>query len=262
MDLRLRDRHVLLAGATGGLGAACAAAFAAEGARLSLLGRSQQKLDQLAADLRASTDAALHALPVDLTDAASTDAAVAGAIAAAGPIDVLVACAGNAQGGVFTDLSDVDWKRNLELKLFGTIRLLRAVLPGMQARRAGRIVVVVGNSAKLPEPRMLPGAAANSALLAIVRGLAEEIGPLGICINAVNPGPVRSSRWDQQMSNMAQAEGRSVAEIEAPFLAKSALRKLATAQHVADQVLFLASELAGHTTGTSITVDGGSVKTP
>ena len=261
MDLKLRDRHVVIAGATGGLGSACARAFAREGAWLSLLGRSPDKLSTLVAELGSGAGSA-HAVTVDLTDAASTDAAIAAAVRQHGPIDALIACAGNAQGGIFTDLSDADWQRNLELKLFGTIRLLRSALPGMQARRSGRIVVIAGNSAKLPEPRMLPGAAANSALLAIVRGLAEEIGPQGLCINAVNPGPVRSSRWDQQMANIATQEKKSVAEIEAPFVAKSALRKLASAEQVADQVLFLASELAGHTTGTSIALDGGSVKTP
>lgn len=262
MDLKLQDAHVLLTGATGGLGSACARAFAHEGARLTLLGRSADKLAALAGSLAGAGAHAAATVVADLTDATSTDNAVAAAIRNSGPIDVLVACAGNAQGGAFTELSDADWRRNLELKLFGSIRVLRAVLPGMQARRRGRIVVVVGNSAKLPEPRMLPGAAANSALLAIVRGLAEELGPLGIAINAVNPGPVRSERWDQQMANIARSEGRSVAEVEAPFLAKSALRKLGTPEQVADQVLFLASPLAGHTTGTSITLDGGSVKTP
>ncbi len=261
MDLKLRDRHVLIAGATGSLGTACARAFAVEGARLSLLGRSAEKLTALALELSCA-GAKVQGVQVDLTDAASTDVAIASAVRQGGPIDVLVSCAGNAQGGIFTDLSDADWKRNLELKLFGTIRLLRAALPGMQARHAGRIVLIVGNSAKLPEPRMLPGAAANSALLAIVRGLAEEVGLQGICINAVNPGPVRSSRWDQQMADIAAQEKRTVGDVEAPFLAKSALRKLGTAEQVAAQVLFLASELAGHTTGTSITLDGGSVKTP
>jgi NAD(P)-dependent dehydrogenase (short-subunit alcohol dehydrogenase family) len=262
MDLKLGKRHVVIAGATGGLGAACARAFAAEGARLSLLGRSAEKLAALVRELTSAGGQVIDGIQTDLTDWASTDAAVASAVRQGGPIDVLVSAAGNAQGGIFTDLSDADWKRNLELKLFGTIRLLRAALPGMLARRAGRIVVIVGNSAKLPEPRMLPGAAANSALLAIVRGLAEEVGPQGVCINAVNPGPVRSSRWDQQMADIAAQEKRTVADVEAPFLAKSALRKLGSAEQVAAQVLFLASELAGHTTGTSITLDGGSVKTP
>lgn len=261
MDLKLTGKHVVIAGATGGLGSACARRFAHEGARLTLIGRSAEKLVVLTQSLQSAAPQ-VTGLAADLTSAASTDQAVAAAVAQGGAIDVLVCCAGNAQGGIFTELSDEDWKRNLELKLFGTIRLLRAVLPGMQQRGSGRIVVVAGNSSKLPEPRMLPGAAANSALLAIVRGLAEEIGPQGICINAVNPGPIRSERWDQQMASIATKEKRPVAEVEAPFLAKSALRKLGTAHHVADQVLFLASDLAGHTTGTSITVDGGSVKTP
>jgi NAD(P)-dependent dehydrogenase (short-subunit alcohol dehydrogenase family) len=259
VDLNLNGKVVVLAGATGALGSACAESFAAEGSRLVLLGRSAEKLAQLAARLPSG---AAHAEVADLTDEASTTTAIAAAVQHHGRIDVLAACAGDAQGGVFSELSDTDWRRSLELKLFGTIRLLRTVLPQMQRQRSGRIVVVVGNSAKLPEPRMLPGAAANAALLAIVRGLAEEVGPQGITINAVNPGPIRSSRWVQQMQNLAAREGKSVAEVEAPFLAKSALRQLGSAAQVAAQVVFLASPLAGHTTGTSVTIDGGSVKTP
>lgn len=109
---------------------------------------------------------------------------------------------------------------------------------------------------------MLPGAAANAALLAIVRGLAEELGPHGVAINAVNPGPVRSSRWDTLMQSAASREGITAAEAEARFLQKTALRRLASAEEIAQHVAFLASPVAAHLTGTSLTIDGGSTKSP
>jgi NAD(P)-dependent dehydrogenase (short-subunit alcohol dehydrogenase family) len=109
---------------------------------------------------------------------------------------------------------------------------------------------------------MLPGAAANAALLAIVRGLAEELGPHGVAINAVNPGPVRSARWDRLMQAAAVREGGTAAEAEARFLEKTALRRLATPEEVATHVAFLASPAAAHLTGTSLTIDGGSTKSP
>ena len=260
MDLGLHGQHVLISGASGMLGAAATRALAAEGAALTLLGRNPAALEPLVEAARAGGAPRCVALGCDLGLAASVDAAVAAAEAAQGPIDVLVAAAGAAQGGVFWEIDDAAWQRNLEAKLFGTIRLLRAVAPRMIARQAGRIVAVVGNSARQPEPRMLPGAVANAGLMALVRGLAEELGPHGVAINALNPGPVRSPRWDTMMAAAAARSGGTPSEAEAAFLQKTALRRLATAEEVAQHVAFLASPRAAHLTGSAVTVDGGSTK--
>ena len=262
MDLQLANQRVVLCGAAGVLGRAIAAALASEGARLALLGRDPGALADLARSLPAAAGGAHLALECDLAVAESTDAAIDAADSGLGGIDVLISAAGAAQGGVFWEIDDAAWRSNLEIKLFGTIRALRAVAPRMVAKRRGRIVLVVGNSARQPEPRMLPGAAANAALLAIVRGLAEELGPHGVAINAVNPGPVRSARWDRLMQAAAVREGGTAAEAEARFLEKTALRRLATPEEVATHVAFLASPAAAHLTGTSLTIDGGSTKSP
>lgn len=261
MNLGLAGQRIVLCGANGVLGRAIAAALAAEGARLALLGRRRDTLARLATELTASS-APHPAIECDLADADSTDRAIERAEHDLGGIDVFISAAGAAQGGVFWEIDDAAWRSNLEIKLFGTIRALRAVTPRMVARRSGRIVLVVGNSARQPEPRMLPGAAANAALLAIVRGLAEELGPHGVAINAVNPGPVRSSRWDTLMQAAAARDHCTVAEAEAKFLEKTALRRLATPEEIARHVVFLASPAAAHLTGTSLTIDGGSTKSP
>lgn len=262
MDLQLTDKKVVLCGATGMLGRAIAQSLAAEGAHLALLGRNQAALAELATELRPSTRARIETIQCDLASATSTAQAIDAADAALQGLDVFISAAGAAQGGVFWEIDDAAWQRHLEAKLFGTIRALREVAPRMVQRKAGRIVLIVGNSAKHPEPRMLPGAAANAALLAIVRGLAEELGPHGIAINAVCPGPVHSSRWDNLLQAAAAREGISREEAERRFLAKAALQRLATAEDVAGHVTFLASARAAHMTGTSIIVDGGSTKTP
>ncbi len=260
MNLGLARQRVVLCGANGVLGRAIAARLAAEGARIALLGRHHETLAKLAGELEG---AVVHAaVECDLAEANSTDRAIEHAAQALGGIDVFISAAGAARGGVFWEIDDAAWRSNLEIKLFGTIRALRAVTPRMVMQRSGRIVLVVGNSARQPEPRMLPGAAANAALLAIVRGLAEELGPHGVAINAVNPGPVRSSRWDTLMQAAAAREGCSVAEAETRFLQKTALRRLATAKEIATHVAFFASPAAAHLTGTSVTIDGGSTKSP
>ncbi|MEZ5458345.1 MAG: SDR family oxidoreductase [Steroidobacteraceae bacterium] len=260
MDLALRDRHVVIVGASGLLGRAAAHAFAAEGARLALLGRDPVALAAVRDSCIAQGAASAAAEACDVSDPHSVDAAIEHCDRRHGGIDVLVAAAGAAQGGLFWEIDDAAWRANLDAKLFGTIRVLRAVAPRMVARRRGRIVVIVGNTGRQPEPRMLPGAAANGALLAIIRGLAEELGPHGVVINAVNPGPVRSPRWDRLMQAAADRDGGSVAEAEAPHLARAALRQLGSAEDVAQHVLFLASARAGHMTGAAVTVDGGTTK--
>jgi NAD(P)-dependent dehydrogenase (short-subunit alcohol dehydrogenase family) len=258
MDLQLDGKRVVLCGASGVLGRAIARTLAAEGAQVALLGRDLARLQVEA--MQPPTN--FCAIGCDLSSPTATAHAIEEAITALGGVDVFISAAGAAQGGVFWEIDDAAWQRNLDIKLFGTIRALREIAPRMIAQRGGRIVLVVGNSARQPEPRMLPGAAANAALLAIVRGLAEELGPHGVAINAVNPGPVRSSRWDTLMQAAAKREGCTPAEAEAKFLEKTALRRLATPEEIATHVAFLASPMAAHLTGTSLTIDGGSTKSP
>ncbi len=260
MDLGLRGKVVVVVGASGLLGGAAARALATEGANLALLGRNRDALELLANEtLRHGAERACS-FGCDLASTAATEAAIDAVERELGPIDVLIVAAGAAQGGLFWEIGDDIWRASLEAKLFGGIRVLRAVTPRMMGRRRGRIVVVVGHSGRQPEPRMLPGAVANAGLLAIVRGLAEELGPHGIAINAVNPGPVRSPRWEHLVRAAAERDGRSIDELEAAHLDRAALRRLGTAEEIAQHVLFLASERAGHLTGTAITVDGGTTK--
>lgn len=260
MDLGLRGKIVVVVGASGLLGRAVSLALAAEGTRLALLGRDATALAELAAEALDRGAGQARTFGCDVSDRTSTDLAIDAVERELGPIDVLIASAGAAQGGLFWEIGDDTWRSSLEAKLFGSIRVLRAVAPRMVARRRGRIVVVVGNTGRQPDPRMLPGAAANAALLAIVRGLADELGPYGVVVNAVNPGPVRSPRWERLMRAAAEREGRSVDELEAVHLDRAALRRLGTADEIAQHVLFLASERAGHLTGTAVTVDGGTTK--
>lgn len=262
MDLQLLGKKIAICGATGMLGRAVAQQLSNEGARLALLGRNLEALSELATLLTHTRPDSVTVHQCDLACPQSTAAGFEAADQALQGIDVFISAAGAAQGGLFWEIDDAAWQRNLEAKLFGSIRALREVAPRMVQRKTGRIVLIVGNSAKHPEPRMLPGAAANAALLAIVRGLAEELGPHGVAINAVCPGPVRSSRWDTLMQAAATRENISVEQAEQRFLAKSALQRLATAEEIAQHVVFLASPVAAHMTGTSIIVDGGTTKTP
>lgn len=254
-DLQLSDHRIVLCGANGTLGRAIARKLADEGAHLALLGRNIDQLRAVAAGLPASTSGRPHLVACcDLGQQASIDTAIETAEKDLGGIDAFISAAGASQGGIFWELDDAAWQRNLEVKLFGTLRILRAVTARMARSKRGRVVIIAGNSAEKPDPRMLPGAAANAALLAIVRGLAKELEPLGVNINAVNPGPVRSPRLDALMKAEAARSGVTPEQATAMFLERTGVRELVTPEDVATYVAFFASSLSSHLTGTSITV--------
>lgn len=267
MNLDLGDKVVLVTGATGGIGTSVAQTLASEGAQLALQGRTLEKVQELAQEidsprvkLRGSDAKRTLALAADLAEVDAAQRIVDETVAAFGRLDVLICCAGATRAGAFADLDDAAWHQNLEIKLFSTIRVVRAAVATMRAQKSGRVVLVVGNNGREPTAGMLPGAVANAGLLAFTRGLAHEIASDGVIINAVNPGPVYSDRWKRGMEAEALRTGRSVAECEAPHLAKIPLGRFATPEQVARHVTFLASNVAGHMTGGAVMVDGGAAR--
>ena len=260
IDLRLKDKVVLITGASRGLGAASARLFAAEGAKLVLASRSRADLDKLASELHKQHGTSCVVVPVDLTQESSADGAIKIALEKFGRIDVLINSAGASQGGLFWELADRVWQESFDLKVMGTIRMMRAVMPVMIAQKYGRIVNIVGNTGLQPSPRLLPGAAANAALLAITRGLGEEAAPHGVVVNAVNPGPTRTERWTTLMNRLAQSSGRTVAEVENDYTSQIPLGKLGEPDDIAGLIVFLASDRAANMIGTAVTADGGWTK--
>jgi NAD(P)-dependent dehydrogenase (short-subunit alcohol dehydrogenase family) len=256
----LKDKVAVITGASRGLGAMSARLLAAEGARLTLAARHRGDLDALAAELQRAHGTACLVLPVDLTREGAAEQVAADTVKAFGRIDVLINSAGASQGGVFWEIADRVWQESFELKVMGTIRMMRAVLPTMIAQKSGRIVNVVGNTGLQPSPRLLPGAAANAALLAITRGVGEEVAPHGVAVNAVNPGPTRTERWTTLMNRLAQSSGRSIAEVEKDYTDQIPLGRLAEPQDIAALIVFLASERAANMIGAAITADGGWTK--
>jgi 3-oxoacyl-[acyl-carrier protein] reductase len=257
IDLKLEGKVAIVSGGTRGLGAASARLLAADGARLVLTDRDLGDLETFAEELRAAHQTETALVPCDLTHATAADGVAARAEDAFGRIDILINCAGASQGGVFWDIPDQVWQDSFALKFMGTIRMMRAVLPAMRRQKYGRIVTVVGDTGKQPRPRLLPGAAANAALLAVTKGLADEVAPDGISVNAVNPGPTRTERITTLFANLAASTGRPLADIEADFTEDSPFGTLGEPEDVARMIVLLASDAAKNITGSSITTDGG-----
>ncbi len=255
MDLGLAGKTAIVAGATEGIGRATAQLLAAEGAQVFAVARRADALQALQTEIGGGWAAA------DLTDSAATEAAVQAACERFGAApDILIISAGAAQGGLFWEIDDQTWQDALDLKFMGMVRLLRAVAPRMAEAARGRIVVIVGNNGKQPSARMAPGSAANAACLAAISALAEELAPLGISVNALNPGPTRTNRWDVLMDRLARAEGRPRDEVEAERLATMPRGRIGEPEEMARLAAVLASDLADMVTGTSLTADGGATR--
>ena len=261
MDLGLGGKVVILSGGSLGIGFACAQAFAAEGAKVAMAARSRERLEQAAETIRQRTPGA-EVLPVsaDMTRTEDVRRFVETAVDRWGRIDVLLNIAGAARGGLLEDLSDEEWWDGLNLKFLGYMRMLRAVLPVMVRQGGGRVVNIVGNDGAKPFAGEIVPGAANAADYNLTQALAEQYAPHNILINAINPGPVSTERWDTLEKAMARDKGVSQEQIHQATLRSLPLGRICTPEEVATLALFLASACNTYITGALIPIDGAQRK--
>lgn len=262
MDLGLNGKVAVIAGGSKGFGAASAMRLAAEGASLVLAARGEEELSNLARRIAASHGREVETVSADLNDNGAAERIAAAAIERFGRIDVLISSVGAAGGGVFWEIPDEVWQDAMALKFLGNVRMVRAVLPVMRRQKAGRIVVIVGQFGKQPHPRYLPSAAANAALLSVIKGVSDEVASDGIVINAVNPGPSRTDRWNTLIARLSHDSSRPVGDIEEDYTRAIPMGRFGEPDEIARHVCFLSSEAAGYMTGTSVNVDGGWLRLP
>jgi NAD(P)-dependent dehydrogenase (short-subunit alcohol dehydrogenase family) len=257
MDLGLRDRVVVVTGASKGIGFACADAFCREGARVALVSRSRANLD---AALARITDAVHRptAFVADLVDAAQALRMVDDVEAALGPIDVLINSAGAARRYPPDDLTPQAWHDAMDAKFFSYMHPLDPIVRRMAARGRGSVVNIIGAGGKTASPVHLPGGAANAALMLATAGLAAAHGPRGVRINAINPGGTLTGRVQEGLDAEAKMTGLAADEILRRQQARIPLQRLGTPQEVAQVALFLASAQASYVTGAIIPMDGGA----
>ncbi len=257
MELGLAGKVVLVTGGSKGIGYACAAAFAAEGARVALVSRSKANLDAAAARLAAKgVDAFCFAADLARRDAgAAMLAAVEGAF---GPVDVLVNSAGAAKRYPPEELDVAAWHDAMDAKYFSYIHAMQAVLPGMAARGRGVIINIIGAGGKVAGPVHLPGGAANSALMLATAGLANAYGRKGVRVNAINPGLTLTGRVEEGLAAESRRSGVAPAELLAKGAERIPLGRLAQPEEIARVALFLASDEASYVTGAILPMDGAA----
>jgi NAD(P)-dependent dehydrogenase (short-subunit alcohol dehydrogenase family) len=260
MDLHLDNRTALITGSTAGIGFAIAHGLAAEGAPVTITGRTQAAVDAALGRLR-------KAVPGARADGVAADCAtVEGAeqvFARAPDVDILVNNLGIYERKPFFEIPDADWLRLFEVNVLSGVRFARRYAPAMVKRGWGRILFVSSESGLNIPREMIHYGMSKTAQLSISRGLAIELTGTGVTVNAVLPGPTRTENSERLRAERAKAAGITVPELEAEFFVKfrptSLLKRFASAEEVANLAVYLCGEGASATTGAAMRVDGGVV---
>ncbi|KAA8993844.1 2,3-dihydro-2,3-dihydroxybenzoate dehydrogenase [Stenotrophomonas cyclobalanopsidis] len=240
-------RVALVTGAAGGIGAALVRLLADAGCTVVATDRECPGVD----------DARVQAIALDVTDSAAVDALVEDVEATVGPIALAASVAGVLHVGEVASTSDEDWRRVFAVNADGVFHVGRALARVMSPRRQGAIVTVSSNAAGVPRHGMAAYAASKAAATMFTRCLGLELAPLGIRCNIVAPGstltPMQTGMWDDP-----HGAERVIAGNLDTYKAGIPLRKLATPEDIAQSVMFLLSDQAGHVTMSDIYVDGGA----
>lgn len=237
--MRLADKTCLVTGAAQGIGAAIAAAFVREGARV------------IATDLRPDAIAAggVIAVGMDVTD----PAAVAAVVVAHPDVDVLVNCAGWVASGTILDADPADLTRSFDINAVSMMMTIRGFLPAMRARRSGAIVNIASVvSSVMAAPNRFAYATSKAAVIGLTMSVARDFITDGIRCNAISPGTVDSPSLEDRLGATGDA-----AAARAAFIARQPMGRLGTPQEIAEVAVLLASDEARFMTGANIVIDGG-----
>lgn len=256
-DAVFADRHAVVTGASRGIGSTIAAALAARGARVSLLGRNARNLDTVAAAIGGAGRAV--ALTADVTDADSVSAAFEKARAHFGPVNILINNAGQAASAKFTDTDTQLWNRIMAVNVTGTYLCSRQAVPDMLRIGSGRIVNIASIAGLRGAAYISAYAAAKHAVIGLTRSLALEFAAKNITVNAVCPGYTDTDIVRDAIANIVRKTGRTEAEALAALVATNPQRRLITPEEVAHTVLWICAPGAESITGQSIVVAGGEV---
>lgn len=255
----LAGRHAAVTGGGRGLGAAIAAALAARGATVSLLGRTAKTLDATAQRLAADHAVTAGSAVADIADEASITNAIAACITARGPLDILVNNAGIAPSAPFLKSDARLWREVLDVDLMGAVHATRAALPGMLASGWGRVVNVASTAGLTGMPYVTAYCAAKHALVGLTRALAMETARKGITVNAVCPGYSDTDIVGDALANIMSKTGRSREEALANLVAHNPQGRLIAPEEVGETVAWLCSEAAASVTGQSVVIAGGEL---
>ena len=261
MELGLKGKNVVVTGGGNNIGRAITLAFAAEGCNLGIAELNRTAGEQVAVEVEAlGTGATATVIDADVTDQGKTDAMIAEAIGRMGSVDVLVNNVGWTIDRLFIDKSRDEHVKEVDVNLWGAINCIHSVLPHMIERQQGAVVSISSDAGRMGEYREAVYSACKAGVIALSKSLARETGRYGIRFNMVCPGLVvpppsemrsTDSMWAQGMGELFTDEVMERAKRAYP------LRRIGSAQEVANAVVFLASDAASFITGQTLSVSGG-----
>ncbi|WP_371482034.1 SDR family NAD(P)-dependent oxidoreductase [Kitasatospora sp. NBC_00315] len=261
MELGLSGKTAVVTGAGRGIGLAVVRALADEGVRVVAGAR------QVSAPLTAlAADGRVVPVEVDLAETDGPQRLIDAAVEAVGAPDILVNNVGSVRPrvGGFLTVTDDDWAATLNINFLAAVRATRAVVPLMLRRGTGTIVTVCSVNAFLPDPLVIDYSAAKAALANFTKALSKELGPQGVRVNSISPGPVATGLWladDGVAATVARASGNTAAAVAEQAAADAPTGRFTSAEEVADLVLLLAGDRAGNVNGADFVIDGGLVST-
>jgi NAD(P)-dependent dehydrogenase (short-subunit alcohol dehydrogenase family) len=271
MDLDLTGKVALVTGGSRGIGRAIGIALAREGVRVALSARTEKDVQQAARDIEEETGGEALGITADVTRVSDIEAMVRATESRFGGVDILVSNAGVPGGigfGPLAEVEDADVMKDIETKFMGVLRAARAVAPHMQQQGWGRIIGIVGLSARYsssyasernPEGAFnYSGGPRNLGVIHLMRTLAHELGKDGITANAVLPGATRTEDLDQMLARRAKQLGKTVEELRKISASGNAIKRWVDAEEIADVVTFIASPRSGSISGEVIAASGGA----
>jgi len=260
MDLGLKGKVAMVAGASRGLGYGVARALAAEGVKVSLASRDEGKIVDAAKRISAETYSDTWPMAVDVRSADSLTAWHAKTMEKFGGVDLLFVNAGGPPAGTALSFDDAAWSGAFELLVLSAIRMVRLAVPSMKARGGGAIVVSTSSAVKEPIPNLALSNVVRSSVAALSKTLANELAPDRIRVNHLLPGRIDTDRVRELDTLRGKAAGTSVDTIRETYAKTIPLGRYGSAEEFGQAAAFLFSDAARYITGASLHVDGGLIK--
>ena len=256
MDLGLQGKIAIVTGGSRGIGLATAERLAGEGVSVAVCGRDAEALDAALEKLKRLDGRAMSFI-ADMADAGQRKVLVDKVLDKHGRIDILVNNAGTHVRASLDDMTEDQLQHHLDVKLFGYLGMIRAVLPAMRGQGGGAIVNVVGQAARHPHPDRIPSGITNAAVMAMSKSVADGVARDNIRVNTVCPQYIGTELVESIIGKEMVKRSVSREIAAAGFTRANPLGRLGTPQEIADAVAFLVSERAGFIAGSSVSVDGG-----
>ena len=253
MDLGIKGRTALVCGASSGLGRACASALAAEGVHLVINGRSPDKLETAAEEIRKQYKVDVLTVPVDLCTSGGTDAILE---RCPNP-DILVNNAGGTPVGDWRSFEAAQWHDAIDLNMLPAIMLTRSVIDGMASRRFGRIVNITSAVVKKPNPMLCLSVTARLGLTGFMKAIAASYIEYNVTVNNLLPENFATDRLRSNVQRLSGADGKTLDEAMASKAAATPARRFGDLGEFGATCAFYCSNQAGYLTGQNVLLDGG-----